>query len=173
LFEKARAYGAYQSELRELIHLLKYEGVLPAARILGIMLAEAIYKLDLERHPMLVVPVPLHASKRRQRGFNQAETIVRVALKNLGSRNLQLAPIVLVRQRATLSQIALTRPQRVENIRGAFRVAHPSRVEARAIWLVDDILTTGTTASECARVLRKAGCQECLGSHRRAHAERK
>jgi ComF family protein len=158
-FGRATAYGAYQDELRELIHLLKYDRVLPAAGVLGAMLAEAIEKLDLGRDPVLVVPVPLHISKRRQRGFNQSELVVRAALKKCGKANSQLATDLLVRQRPTISQIGLTRPQRAENIRGAFRVAHPSRVVGRTILLVDDVLTTGTTASECARVLRKAGAK--------------
>jgi predicted amidophosphoribosyltransferase len=73
--------------------------------------------------------------------------------------NVQLAPEVLVRVRPTASQIGLTRPQRIENMRGAFQVAHLSRVEKRRILLIDDVLTTGTTVSECARVLRKAGAE--------------
>jgi ComF family protein len=158
-FARATAYGAYQDELRELIHLLKYDHVLPAAGALGGMLAEAINKLDIGREPVLVVPVPLHVSKRRQRGFNQSELVIRAALKKCGKANLQLATSVLVRQRPTVSQIGLTRPQRTENIRGAFRVAHPSRVAGRSVLLVDDVLTTGTTVSECARVLRKAGAK--------------
>ena len=72
----------------------------------------------------------------------------------------ELATNVLVRQRATVSQIGLTRPQRAENIRGAFRVEHTERIVNRGILLVDDVLTTGTTASECARVLRKAGAEQ-------------
>jgi ComF family protein len=150
--------------LRELIHLLKYEGVLPARHVLGTMLGEAIAKLNIGEGPVLVVPVPLYSSKKRQRGFNQSELIARTALKNLGlkntgSRNFQLLTDVLVRERDTVSQIGLTRPQRAENIRGAFRVAHPSRLAGHKILLVDDVLTTGTTASECARVLRKAGAE--------------
>jgi ComF family protein len=158
-YARAAAYGAYQDELRELIHLLKYDRVLPAAGVLGGMLTEAIEKLDLGREAVLVVPVPLHVSKRRQRGFNQSELIVRAARKKSGGANLQLGTGVLVRQRPTVSQIGLTRPQRAENIRGAFRVAHPSRVAGRSVLLVDDVLTTGTTASECARVLRRAGAK--------------
>ena len=158
-FARATAYGAYQDELRELIHLLKYDRILPAAVVLGGMLAEAIDKLDLGRDPVLVVPVPLHVSKHRQRGFNQSELVVRAALKKFGKANFQLTRSVLVRQRPTVSQIGLTRPQRAENIRGAFRAAHPSRVAGRTVLLVDDVLTTGTTASECARVLRKAGAK--------------
>jgi ComF family protein len=157
LFAKATAFGAYEGELRELIHLLKYERVHPSAFVLGNMLVNAIEKLRLGDAPVLIVPVPLHASKRRQRGFNQAEVIARAALKKLGCRKIQLAGKALVRERATVSQTGLTRPQRAENIRGAFQVAHPNRVEGRTILLVDDVLTTGTTASECARILRKAG----------------
>jgi len=168
LFAKATAYGAYRSELRELIHLLKYEGVLPAGHVLGRMLAEAIAKLNISKlkigeGPVLVVPVPLYSSKKRQRGFNQSELIARTALKNVGlnmdKSNFQLLTDVLVRERDTVSQIGLTRPQRAENIRGAFRVTRPSRVAGHKVLLVDDVLTTGTTASECARVLRKAGAE--------------
>jgi ComF family protein len=155
-FTKAVAYGSYDGELRELIHLLKYERVLPAARVLGGMLAEAIEKLNIEG-PVLVVSVPLHRSKRRQRGINQTDLIVRAALKKLGRSQFVLARDLLARRRPTVSQIGLTRAQRAENIHGAFQVLHLNRVQGRNILLVDDVLTTGTTGSECARVLRKAG----------------
>jgi ComF family protein len=158
-FEKACAYGPYDGELRELIHLLKYEQVTPAAVILGGLLAAAIAKLEI-RQPVLMVPVPLHSSKRRQRRFNQAELIARAALKGIALPGTELATNLLVRQRATVSQIGLTRPQRAENIRGAFRVQHPERIAGRSVLLVDDVLTTGTTASECGRVLRKAGAEK-------------
>jgi ComF family protein len=158
-FEKACAYGSYDGELRELIHLLKYEQVTPAADVLGGMLADAIAKLGISQ-PVLMVPVPLHSSKRRQRRFNQAELIARAALRRTLTPGAELATNLLVRQRATVSQIGLTRPQRAENIRGAFRVEHAERIAGRTILLVDDVLTTGTTASECARVLRKAGADK-------------
>jgi ComF family protein len=158
-FEKACAYGSYDGELRELIHLLKYEQVEPAANVLGGMLADAINKLGISE-PMLMIPVPLHSSKRRQRRFNQAELIARAALKHSGVSGAKLETNCLVRTRATVSQIGLTRPQRAENIRGAFRVEHAVRIAGRNILLVDDVLTTGTTASECARVLRKAGTKK-------------
>ena len=165
-FTQAVAYGAYDGELRELIHLLKYEQIVPAAAALGQMLAQAIGKLDLGERQVLLVPVPLHKSKRRQRRFNQAELIARAALKTLSSHggvgpsiHAQFAPEVLVRTRPTVSQIGLTRPQRMENMRGAFQVSHLSSVRQRGILLIDDVLTTGTTASECARVLRKEGAE--------------
>jgi ComF family protein len=157
-FEKACAFGSYDGELRELIHLLKYEQVTPAGSVLGGMLAAAIAKLEIAG-PLLIVPVPLHSSKRRQRRFNQAEVIARAALKRMVMPGAELATNVLLRQRATVSQIGLTRPQRAENIRGAFRVQHLEKIAGRSILLIDDVLTTGTTASECARVLRKAGAK--------------
>jgi ComF family protein len=153
---KAAAYGAYDGGLRELIHLLKYERVEPAAGVLGRMLEDAIQKLSIRADSILVVPVPLHSSKRRERGFNQAELIAHAALKK-NTFPCEMGADVLERTRPTVSQIGFTRPQRVENIRGAFRVRHPNRVSGRNVLLVDDVLTTGTTVSECARILRKAG----------------
>jgi ComF family protein len=158
-FAKAVAYGSYDNQMRGLIHLLKYERVVPAAGVLGNMLARAIEKLGIGTERVLVVPVPLHASKRRERDFNQSELIVRVALRKLRNPELGLAPKTLVRVRPTVSQTGLTRPQRSENMRGAFQVVHPKRVAGQSILLVDDVLTTGTMASECARVLLKAAAK--------------
>lgn len=107
----------------------------------------------------LVIAVPLHQSKRGARGFNQSELIARTALKHLPKR-LELASGVLVRKRATVSQVELTREERLENIRDAFRVEDRRRVQGRTVIVVDDVMTTGTTLSECARVLKKAGAEK-------------
>jgi ComF family protein len=159
-FLRAVAYGSYDGGLRELIHLLKYNGVRPAAGVLGRMLAEAIARLEPEfgAEKILVIPVPLYKGRRRQRGFNQAELIARAALGACtAGEGLLLATDTLLRTRATQSQIGLTSHQRRENMRGAFAVARAAEVTGREIVLVDDVYTTGTTATECARVLRKAG----------------
>jgi ComF family protein len=168
-FGRAVAYGSYDGGLRELIHLLKYDGVRPAANVLGRMLAEAIVTLQpsfdqaglFDRGSIALVPVPLFQSKRRQRGFNQAELIARTALKFYPAReSLQLVPDLLLRTRDTHSQIGLTSHQRRANLRGAFTVARSAEVTGREVLLVDDVYTTGTTATECARVLRRAGARQ-------------
>ena len=162
-FVKAVAYGSYDGGLRELIHLLKYEQVRPAAAVLGRMLAAAIAALEFPpaQYPIPVISVPLHKRKLHQRGFNQSDLIVRSALKIAGGDGrLALCPGVLERRRETRSQIGLTRHQRRENIRGAFAVVKPEQIAGREVLLVDDVFTTGTTVSECARVLKRAGASK-------------
>lgn len=162
-FERAVAYGSYDGGLRELVHLLKYNGVRPAATVLGRMLAGAILALEpcFSQAEVLLIPVPLHSKKRRERGFNQAELIARAALKAMPMRDrFRLADEVLVRTRETHSQIGLTSHQRRENLRGAFAVSRASEVTGREVLLVDDVYTTGTTLSECARVLQRAGASK-------------
>jgi ComF family protein len=162
-FARATAYGSYESGLRELLHLLKYDQVRPAAAVLGRMLAEAIANLEpfFADQTVVVVPVPLHPQKLRQRSFNQAEMIAHAALKfrpAVGRMSLQDG--VLLRRRPTQSQIGLSSHQRRENLRGAFTVAKPEAIAGREVLLVDDVFTTGTTVSECARILRRAGASK-------------
>jgi ComF family protein len=159
-FVRATAYGSYESGLRELLHLLKYGGVRPAANVLGRMLAEAIAKLEPELPSdfVVLIPVPLYRTKLRQRGFNQAELIARAALKINPSRDrYRLCAGVLERKRDTSSQTGLTSHQRRENLRGAFGVAQAEAIKGLEVLVVDDVYTTGATVSECARVLRRAG----------------
>jgi ComF family protein len=164
-FARAMSFGEYEGGLRGLVHLLKYESILPVASVLGGMMADTIVELlpSCGESAPLVVPVPLHKSKRSDRGFNQAELIARAALKRLPKR-LELATDVLVRQRATLSQVGLTREQRIENLRDAFRVRDRHLLRGTTVILVDDVMTTGTTLSECARVLKQAGAERVFAA---------
>ncbi len=158
-FKRALAYGSYEGGLRELIHLLKYANVRPAAKVLGRMLNEVICELEsgFSEKEILLIPVPLHKTKQRQREFNQAEIIASAALKMRKKTRIQLRTDLLERRRPTQSQIGLSSHQRRENLRGAFAVASPQEIKDREILLVDDVFTTGTTVSECARVLQRAG----------------
>jgi len=164
LFRRAVSYGAYAGSLRELIHLLKYHQVKPAATLLGSCLRQALSDLDLPDE-LLLIPVPLWAGKRRTRGFNQAEEIARAFMRTNPSSGTALISIKLdttslLRQRETASQTGLTRHQRRANVRGAFAVVRPQAIAGKSVLLVDDVMTTGTTAGECARVLLRAGAKQ-------------
>ena len=159
-FERAVSFGEYGGSLRGLVHLLKYEAVTPVAKPLGAMMAQTITELLAGGDALapLLVPVPLHPSRQRSRGFNQAELIVKAAAKRL-PQELEVASAVLVRRRETVSQVGLSREERMANVRDAFAVRQPGRVKGRNVIVVDDVMTTGTTLSECARVLKRAGAE--------------
>ena len=158
-FRRAAAYGAYEGALRDLIHLFKYQGTKPAGKLLGQLLHQSTTGMALP-DSLVVIPVPLWSGKRQMRGFNQAEAIARAYLSIQSASSIQLDTSILSRTRDTVSQTGLTRHQRRANVRGAFTVLKPERIKGRSVLIVDDVMTTGTTAGECARVLRRAGAKE-------------
>jgi ComF family protein len=161
-FERAVNYGVYTGVLRQLIHLLKYERIRTAANLLGRFTAEACLQLegDIDVAELLMIPVPVHKLRMRSRGFNQAELIARAAQRGIEEsirRRVTLDVTALLRVRFAESQVALDAEERRQQIRGAFKVTSRENVKGREILLIDDVLTTGATASECARELRQAG----------------
>ena len=160
-FQLAVAYGAYEGTLRALIHLLKYERIPTIAGSLGALLASTIARREDLPPSLTVLAVPLHASKQRERGFNQtvllAEATVRSLRRQRPDLELRLALEAMGRQRATENQSGLTSRQRRRNVRGAFFLRQPEKVAGRAVLLLDDIYTTGATARECTRTLLGAG----------------
>lgn len=141
----------YAYPVDHLVRALKFRGERVAARILGTLLAEAVRNSGCPL-PDLVMPVPLHPTRYRSRGFNQAAEIARYAAQRL---DLHIGANALARVIGTREQSGLSLADRRRNIRGAFRVV--GRVAALRIALVDDVLTTGSTASDAARALHSAG----------------
>jgi ComF family protein len=167
--------------MRAAIHALKYDRIHPVAVRLGAMLASAIAQLAPDAPTeLLVIPVPLHRTKHRERGFNQARVLAKCAIDALRESHpgwhLALAPTTLMRLRSTVSQAGLTPRQRRQNVRGAFKVSNPSAVRGKNILLVDDILTTGATARAAAQSLLRAGAASVyvatLARARRLHNNR-
>jgi ComF family protein len=149
-FEAAYCFGFYEGALRELIHLLKYDGMKPLARPLSEFLWMA---LPVDERFDAVVAMPLHWRRRFERGFNQSAVLAREVARR---RKIPLMNAVR-RVKATRSQTGLTNAGRRENVRGAFRVPGGRRLDGKKILLVDDVMTTGATASACASALKRAG----------------
>lgn len=149
-FDAVYSYGSYEGSLRRLIHLFKYEGVRPLAGPFGEFLARCLPR---EQRFDVIVPMPLHWRRRWERGFNQAGLLAREIAKrwNVPARNAAR------RTRATAPQAGLTNAKRRANVSGAFSVKSGVRLDGMRVLLVDDVLTTGASASACARALKRAG----------------
>lgn len=147
---KSRSIGAYDGALREIIHAVKYDGRRSLGHRLGRLMRER--GGDVLDGADAIVPVPLHRSRHRARGFNQAADLAR----HLG------VPVVnaLRRTRATSSQTDLPASRRHGNVRGAFALQRRSDVRDLSVVLVDDVSTTGATLEACAAVLTAAGARE-------------
>jgi ComF family protein len=161
-FERAVGYAVYRDELRDMVHLLKYERVRAVAKPLGGMLARAIEMLEFEAgKDLLVVAVPLFPTKEWERGYNQAVLLGDAALVELKKSRpewkLEAAHDVIRRVKDTRSQFELTPRGRRRNLQGAFAVVDGPKLAGREVLLVDDIYTTGATARACSQVLRQAG----------------
>jgi len=156
-FHMARAAFVYDRSLIDVIHCFKYKGKTQLARPLGVLLFEAFERYWGRAPVDVVLPVPLHRRRLKERGFNQALLLVRGWPPRPGMPKVPVATDVLRRARATAPQAGLGRRGRQTNIAGAFALRHPERVAGRQILLVDDVITTGATAGECARLLLDNG----------------
>jgi competence protein ComFC len=150
------AVAAYQSRgvVRELIHGFKYSSRLYLRVQLARWLAKTLEDPRIRGTKCdALIPVPLHHVRFREREFNQAEELARLLTQHSGIPTLD----ALKRVRYTTTQTELSREERMENLRGAFKVRHTAEVKGRDLVLVDDVFTTGSTVEECSRVLRRAG----------------
>lgn len=154
--DRCLACFAYEGKLRDALHGFKYQKRLDQVRYFGGALARRAGSFD---GFDLVAPVPMHGRRLRERGFNQAALLARQVGKILGS-DVDLG--LLVRARDDGPQVGLERDLRLKNIKGAFDVSarRRDRLAGRAVLLIDDVVTTGATVNECARVLKGAGASK-------------
>ncbi len=168
-FDLARSYALYSGPFRAAILQLKFHRRERLGGKLGELLVQVWGTVEefAGSEPLVVVPVPLHALRERERGFNQAELLARALARRLGkegrARALRVEGRCLRRTRATASQAGLSRQARRENVRGVFAVALPEAVRDRVVVLVDDVMTTGATLSACAGALKRAGALRVVG----------
>jgi len=155
-----RSLGRFDDYYKELIHRFKYGKKIPLGKRLGQRLGETINddSYFLECH--FLIPVPLHKSRYRERGFNQSEIIAEEISK---ITNVPVLKNALKRKKNTKDQTNLSPQQREENVSGAFVVTQPEMVNDKRIILVDDVITTGATMNECAQMLKQAGAEKIIG----------
>jgi ComF family protein len=158
-FNRARSFAVYDESLSEAMLLLKYDEVARLGSWFADRLAEIVSREEKEWKADVVVPVPLHAERQRERGYNQADLIARPLAKRLG---LKLNAGLLVRTRPRPAQLVLSRTEHWKSVRGAYATRKGQRVDNLRILLIDDVLTTGATLDACARALKKAGAAAVL-----------
>ncbi|MFH1783639.1 MAG: ComF family protein [bacterium] len=151
--DQVRSVGKYEGILRQCIHITKYRKKPALSEALGELMVECLKRNQKNMGFDCIVPVPLYRRQLRKRGFNQSRLFADRISKHFG------VPVVnaVLRTKATKPQYMLQRQERIANLTGAFRIKESQAIRGRAVLLVDDVYTTGTTAHECARVLREAG----------------
>lgn len=159
-FDRARSYAIYEGALIRAIVLLKFEEMTPLGHWFGERLAELVRRGEEELAADVVVPVPLHRQRQRERGYNQADLIARPLARRLG---LPCRPVLLVRTKPRPDKLHLSLEERWSSVRGAFAAKPGSRVDNLRVLLVDDVMTTGATLDACARALRQAGARTVIG----------
>ncbi|MGA7786017.1 MAG: ComF family protein, partial [Candidatus Acidiferrales bacterium] len=153
-FGLARSFAYYDEPMVRAILLLKHDGITPLASWFADRLVE-VAACDPEHFAVdVVVPVPLHPARLRERGYNQAELIARPLARKL---HLKLGPYLLARTKPRPDKLRLTQHERWDSVRGAYETRAGVRVDNLHVLLVDDVMTTGATLDACSRALRKAG----------------
>jgi len=165
-FDATLALFRYEDPVDQMITGLKFQGELGFGRVLGTLLAQAL-RARRSPLPQALVPMPLHLARLRERGFNQCEVIAAQVARRLG---MPMDTRLLYRSRSTQAQSGLTATARIHNLHNAFAVRE-GRVPPAHVALLDDVMTTGSTAAAAATVLKAAGCQQvqiwaCARAHR-------
>lgn len=157
VFEFSRSTGIFEGTLRTAIHTLKYDFHLALADPLADLMVRCFPSTHLAGKIDMVVPVPIHHSRKTERGFNQAEELARRLCKKV---SLPIETRALVKSRPTKHQVDLPYEQRALNVTGAFVVKNRDLIQGKRILLIDDVFTTGSTLNEAAKALKNAGSAE-------------
>jgi ComF family protein len=166
-FDECHAAWPYSEKMQRLIHAMKYEGKPSIARLLAKGISSRVHHLNLSsRENVVIVPVPMHSRRQRERGYNQSALI---AFELAALWNLPVNSKSLYRIRDTPPQALLSGDERLQNVQDAFRVQPATVFVSWDILLVDDVVTTGSTIDACAQALKMNGAR-CVYIVAAAHA---
>jgi competence protein ComFC len=155
-----RSLGVFDPYYQTLIHHFKYNRKFSIGKKLGSRLGQLLKQEEFSKGFDYIIPVPLHLSRKRERGYNQSRILAEEISKTV---SVPLMEKVLIRKKKTKDQTHLSLEERERNVRGAFVVRANSALQGKKVILVDDVMTTGSTLKECARVLKDAGADEVTG----------
>ena len=159
-FDRVRSWAVYEGALVRAILLLKFENIDPLGKLFAGRLAQVAVDGGPAFEADVVVPVPLHRQRERERGYNQAALIAKPLAKRLG---LPYKSVLLTRIRPRPDKHLLSYEERWESVRGAFATRPGSQVDNLRVLLVDDVMTSGATLDSCAKTLREAGARSVIG----------
>lgn len=159
------------------LHIFKYEGII-RNKIIDYKfnnkpyINELFVKIILKNEKIcrflksydIIIPVPIHKNRKRQRGYNQSELIVRNLVNKLKNKNIDIQVItdILIKTKNNNPQNKLNKEQRIENVKNVYTIQNQEKIFNKNIIIFDDIYTTGNTANECARILKTANCKNIL-----------
>lgn len=160
-FSKTGAAGMYSGKLRELIIDFKYNRRETLAYPLGALMVEKLKQLKWDNEIDIIVPTPIHIKRNQERTFNQSELLAEIVAQSIKKK---LCSNILIRIKPTLPQVKFTQKHRLKNIKGAFELASSfmtdNSIRGKTVLLIDDVMTTGATATECSKMLKKANPKE-------------
>ena len=159
-FDAARSFGVYEGALARAIVLMKYERIEPLGAWFAKRLLVTARRIPSPYSADVIVPVPLHRERQKERGFNQVDLFGRPLARKL---RLPYRAVLLKRERARPEKHLLHFEERWEAVRGAFVIREGGRVDNLRILLLDDVMTSGATLDACSRALREAGAKSVVG----------
>ncbi len=157
--KKIKSLWCFDDFVQTVIHELKYNRKMSLAKRLGVDLANAVLQDEDYAGADLLIPVPLHKSKQRERGFNQSLLLAKSIAQNT---KIPVGNKIINRVQKTKVQAKLNATQRMKNVNEAFMVADVDRIKNKSVILIDDVCTTGATLFACSDVLRRAGCSQVI-----------
>jgi competence protein ComFC len=146
----------FNSDLEQLVHQMKYSQMKNLARHFGKTAGKVLTSHLNSEVFQLMLPIPLHKVRQRERGYNQSERVCEGLYESLA---IPIQKDILVRKRYTRTQTDLSAEERQDNMRDVFRVRRPERIKSKSVLIVDDVVTTGSTMNSCAKVLKEAGAR--------------
>jgi len=166
-----RSSSTFEGALKELIHHFKYRGKDYLSDELSLFLLRTWEKHSELQESEVVLPVPLHSGRLRERGYNQSLLLAKKFVSlvqesgrpSFGIGRIVVLQDILVRVKKSASQTELSREERIRNVESLFRVKDPTAIYEKKVLLIDDVCTTGSTLNECSKILKEAGAKEILG----------